>query len=209
MTNSGGHDALVLLSKVLYQALTLTEVGRIGWKALFTSWLQRTNAGNQVLLRERHADLGAVRHRGAVVMGQVDQLLPGRVAGLHLRGVRQRGDRDQLVPAAELQDAQRSMTASFALSLENPSEVLNLYVLRQMYGYPADYWDKYSDRIMAVTPAQVQAVAKKYLDPAKLQIVAVGDSSKIEAGLKKIGPVEMFDDEGKPVLGSPASPPAR
>ena len=117
--------------------------------------------------------------------------------------------RDQLVPAEELQDAQRSMTASFALSLENPSEVLNLYVLRQMYGYPADYWDKYSDRIMAVTPAQVQAVAKKYLDPAKLQIVAVGDSSKIEAGLKKIGPVEMFDDEGKPVPGSPASPPAR
>ena len=78
-----------------------------------------------------------------------------------------------------------------------------------MYGYPADHWDKYSDRIMAVTPAQVQAVAKKYLDPAKLQIVAVGDSSKIEAGLKKIGPVEMFDDEGKPVPGSPASPPAR
>ena len=117
--------------------------------------------------------------------------------------------RDQLVPAAELQDAQRSMTASFALSLENPSEVLNLYVLRQMYGYPADYWDKYSDRIMAVTPAQVQAVAKKYLDPTKLQIVAVGDSSKIEASLKKIGPVEMYDDEGKPVAGSPASPTAR
>jgi len=105
--------------------------------------------------------------------------------------------RDALVPTEEFQDAQRSLTASFALSLENPSRVLDLYVLRQMYGFPVDYWDHYSDRIMAVTPAQVQAVAKKYLDPTRLQIVAVGDSSKIEAELKKIGPVDLFDDEGK------------
>ena len=48
---------------------------------------------------------------------------------------------DQPVPTAELDDAKRSMTASFALSLENPGEVLNLYVLRQMYGYPPDHWD--------------------------------------------------------------------
>jgi zinc protease len=107
--------------------------------------------------------------------------------------------RDEIVPTLEFQDAQRSMTASFALSLENPSQVLNLYVLRQLYGYPADYWDKYSDRIMAVTPAQVQAVARKYLDPTRLQIVAVGDQSKIETGLRKFGPVSVFDDEGKEV----------
>jgi zinc protease len=105
--------------------------------------------------------------------------------------------RDEPVPVAELQDAQRSMTASFALSLENPSEVLNLYVVRQMYAFSADYWDRYSDRILAVTPAQVQTVAKKYLDPTKLQVVAVGDTSKIEAALRKFGPVEVYDDEGK------------
>ena len=52
----------------------------------------------------------------------------------------------------------------------NPSEVLNLYVIRQMYGYPPDYWDRYSDRIMAVTPAQVQAVAKKYLIPRNCRL---------------------------------------
>ena len=107
--------------------------------------------------------------------------------------------REQPVPAAELQDAQRSMTASFALSLENPSEVLNLYVVRQMYAFPADYWDRYADRILAVTPAQVQAAARKYLDPTKLQIVAVGDNSKIEAGLRSFGPVELYDDEGKAI----------
>jgi zinc protease len=110
--------------------------------------------------------------------------------------------RDQPVPADEFKDAQRSLTASFALSLESPAELLNLYVVRQLYNYPVDHWDRYTDRIMAITPAQVQAVARKYLDPTKLQIVAVGDASKIEAGLRKFGPLQVFDDEGKPVEAS-------
>jgi len=29
--------------------------------------------------------------------------------------------------------------------------------------------------------------------------VAVGDSAKIETVLRKFGPVEMYDDEGKPM----------
>jgi zinc protease len=110
--------------------------------------------------------------------------------------------RDQLVPEAEFKDAQRSLTASFALSLENPAELLNLYIIRQLYNFPVDYWDRYTDRITAVTPAQVQAVARTYLDPARLQIVAVGDASKIEAGLKAFGPVELFDDEGRSVTAA-------
>jgi hypothetical protein len=52
---------------------------------------------------------------------------------------------------------------------------------------------------MAITPAQVQTVARKYLDPSKLQIVAVGDAAKIEPGLRKFGPLQLFDDEGKAV----------
>jgi len=107
--------------------------------------------------------------------------------------------RDQLVPDAEFKDAQRSLTASFALSLENPAELLNLYIVRQLYNFPVDYWDRYTDRIMAITPAQVQVVARKYLDPARLQIVAVGDATKIEKPLRTFGPVELFDDEGRTV----------
>ena len=110
--------------------------------------------------------------------------------------------RDQVVPDDEFKDAQRSMTASFALSLENPAELLNLYIVRQLYNFPVDYWDRYTDRIMSVTPAQVQAASSKYLDPAKLQIVAVGDASKIGTGLRAFGPVEVFDDEGRRTEGN-------
>jgi zinc protease len=111
--------------------------------------------------------------------------------------------RDEPVPSGEFMDAQRSLTASFALSLENPAALLNLYVVRQLYKFPVDYWDRYTDRISAVTPAQVQAVARKYLDPKRLQIVAVGDAEKIAAKLQAFGPLEVFDDEGKSVKASP------
>jgi predicted Zn-dependent peptidase len=107
--------------------------------------------------------------------------------------------REEPVPADEFRDAQRSLTASFALSLENPAGLLNLYIVRQLYKFPVDYWDRYTDRIAAVTPAQVQAVARKYLDPKQLQIVAVGDAAKIASNLRSFGPLEVFDDEGKPV----------
>ena len=111
--------------------------------------------------------------------------------------------RDEPVPTDEFEDAQRSLIASFALSLENPAGLLNLYIVRQLYKFPVDYWDKYTDRIAAVTPAQVQAVARKYLDPKRLQIVAVGDAAKIAPVLRTVGPLEVFDDEGKPVKASP------
>jgi zinc protease len=51
----------------------------------------------------------------------------------------------------ELTDAKRSMVASFALSLESPVQLLNLYLTQWRYKLPADYWDRYAERIMAVT----------------------------------------------------------
>jgi zinc protease len=109
--------------------------------------------------------------------------------------------RDTVVPEQELKDRKRAMVASFALSLESPQQVLNYYVTRWTYGLPADYWDRYPARIMGVNAAQVQAAAKKYLDPSRVQIVAVGDAAKVESILRKFGPLEKYDTEGKRVMG--------
>jgi zinc protease len=109
--------------------------------------------------------------------------------------------RDTTVPAKELADRKRSLVASFALSLESPQQVLSYYVTRWIYKLPADYWDKYPARVMSVSAAQVQAAAKKYLDPARMQIVAVGDGKKVEEILRKFGKLEVYDTEGKKVMG--------
>ena len=107
--------------------------------------------------------------------------------------------REKPVPASEFSDSKRAIEASFALSLENPASILNYYVQSWTYGFPADYWDTYSAKIAAVTTEQAQAAAKKYWDPARLQIVAVGDGPKIAEIFAKYGTVEMFDAEGKPI----------
>ena len=105
--------------------------------------------------------------------------------------------RAEPVPDKEFMDRKRSLVASFALSLETPAAILGNYVTSRRYNLPADYWDKYPERLMAITQAQVQAAAVKYLDPARLQIVAVGDGTKIGEGLKQFGPVEVYDPDGK------------
>ena len=110
--------------------------------------------------------------------------------------------RDKPVPTSEFEDAKRAIVASFALSLENPAAILNYYIQSWTYGLPADYWDTYPARISAVTAEQAQAAAKKYWDPSRLQIVAVGDGPKITATFGKYGTVELFDQEGKPMKGS-------
>lgn len=107
--------------------------------------------------------------------------------------------RDKPVPDSELADAKRALVGSFAQNLESPQQVLGYYIDNWLYGLPADYWDTYPARISAVTAQQAQAAAKKYWDPAHLQIVAVGDAGKITDILKKKGDLEVYDAEGKPI----------
>jgi zinc protease len=107
--------------------------------------------------------------------------------------------RETPVPDKELADTKKALIAGFALSLESPNAVLNNYVERYLYKLPADYWDRYPDRIDAVTIADIQRVAQKYWSPERLQIVAVGDAAKVEPALKKLGTFQAYDAEGHPV----------
>jgi zinc protease len=106
--------------------------------------------------------------------------------------------RDERVPPAELEEQKRSIVASFALSLESPAQLLNYAITRKIYDLPADYWETYPARVMAVTAEDVQRVARQYVNPQTQQVVVVGDASKIRPVLEKFGAVEVYDAEGKP-----------
>jgi zinc protease len=102
----------------------------------------------------------------------------------------------EAVTTEELQKAKRSMVAQFALSMERPVSVLNFALTSERYGFADDYWDKYPDQIMAVTAGDVERVAKKYLDPGAIQIVAVADAAKVKPMLEKWGSVTLFAADG-------------
>jgi len=113
--------------------------------------------------------------------------------------------RDTKVPDDELDDARRSIIARFALSLEQPSALLNFWMTAQYYGLPQDYWDRYPEQVAKVSPDVVEATAKKYVDLDHLQIVCVGDGQQpgnnqgkpIKDILKQYGRLEVYDADGK------------
>jgi zinc protease len=107
--------------------------------------------------------------------------------------------RDKPVPEQELADGKRAIVGSFARDLENPQQVLGYYIDNWLYGLPADYWDTYPARVSAVTAAHAQAAARKYWAPERLQIVAVGDASKITEPLRKKGELLIYDADGNPM----------
>ena len=105
--------------------------------------------------------------------------------------------RNRPVPADELDNAKRALVASFALSTENQGTALSNATQIKEYGFPADYWDTYPEKIAAVTAADVQRIAQKYIPFDDLVIVVVGDASKIRGVLAEFGPIEEWDTEGR------------
>lgn len=107
--------------------------------------------------------------------------------------------RDQKVSEAELNDARRSIVAHFALSLEQPATLLNSWMTVVYYKLPQDYWDRYPEEVTKVGLETVQRAALKYIDLDHLQFVCVGDGKQIKDVLKKYGPIEVYNADGKRV----------
>jgi predicted Zn-dependent peptidase len=113
--------------------------------------------------------------------------------------------REQKVPESELNEARHAIVAAFALSLEQPQQLLTRWMIVQIEGLPMDYWDRYPAEIAEIKAEQVQAAAEKYVDLAHLQIVCVGDAKQagneqkqtIRQVLEKYGSVEVYDANGK------------
>jgi predicted Zn-dependent peptidase len=115
--------------------------------------------------------------------------------------------RDEKVPDGELEEAKRAIVAGFALQLESPQQLISNAIIRKIYGFPDDYWDTYPAKVMAITADDVQRVAKKYIDPNTIQVVAVGDGNKIKLMLEKFGTVQMYATDGKPATAKSAAAP--
>ncbi|WP_116807830.1 M16 family metallopeptidase [Steroidobacter cummioxidans] len=94
------------------------------------------------------------------------------------------------VSERELTNARRALIGRFALSLDSPLSLMGNLATQKIYKLPADYWDTYPQRVEAITPADIQRVAKKYYARDRLQIIAVGDAAQVSKILEKYGTVE-------------------
>jgi predicted Zn-dependent peptidase len=90
------------------------------------------------------------------------------------------------VPAEELARAKNYIALRYPGAFETTGDMSRRLEDAIVYHLPEDYFGKYIQNIQAVTVADVQRVAEKYIQPDKFAVVVVGDRQKIEAPIKAL-----------------------
>ncbi|MEM1330149.1 MAG: pitrilysin family protein [Planctomycetota bacterium] len=86
------------------------------------------------------------------------------------------------VSEVELTTAQNSFIETFPRTFESKPAMLGVFINDEWTGRDPGFWATYRDRVRAVTRADVQRVAKEYLDPENAAILIVGPWDDIYAG---------------------------
>jgi predicted Zn-dependent peptidase len=104
------------------------------------------------------------------------------------------------VPQAELQKAKRYLQLQLPSLFETTGDIALQLIPLAVHKLDLSFYNSYVQQIEQVTQADVQRVARKYIDPDRLSIVVVGDRKQIERGIEKLGmgDVEIRDIYGKP-----------
>ena len=105
------------------------------------------------------------------------------------------------VPAAELAKAKTYLQLQMPASFETTGQIANQLVPIVLYDLPLDYYNSYAQQIDRLTQADVQRVAREYIDPSRLAIVIVGDRASIEGGVRalRLGELLIRDLSGQPI----------
>lgn len=97
--------------------------------------------------------------------------------------------RNEAPPDSELTGIKNNIAGVFAIQNSSRSGVISQLQFTDLHGLPANYLQNYVKNIMAVTPEQVQNVARTYLDPQKLSIAIVGDKKVVDPQLGPFRPI--------------------
>ncbi|MDQ2899939.1 MAG: insulinase family protein, partial [Acidobacteriota bacterium] len=98
---------------------------------------------------------------------------------------------EETVKAEELTDTKNYLNGVYLIRLEPQSGLADQLAIIKLMGLPNDYLETYTAHVRSVEPDQIEKVAKKYMTPDNSTIVVVGDASKIQKALEKIGTVTL------------------
>jgi zinc protease len=105
------------------------------------------------------------------------------------------------ISVEELKTEQANATLDLPGSFETVQQLSGGYGNILQYNLPDDYYNTYTEKALAITPAVANQVAEKYIQPNHLIWVVVGDMNKVEPGIRElnIGEVHKIDVNGNPV----------
>ncbi len=81
---------------------------------------------------------------------------------------------EEPVPEEELRRAKDALVLSLPRAFETPGRVASRFATLEAYDLPRDYWERFPERVEAVTADEVLRVSRRYFDPAGLVTVVVG-----------------------------------
>jgi len=98
-----------------------------------------------------------------------------------------------LLPADELEKAKNYLALLLPRNFETSSNLASSLSQMFIYNLPDDYFATYTDRIRAVTSAEVQRIAQKYIQPDRFAVVVIGDRKIIEPAIRalNLGPIRV------------------
>jgi zinc protease len=98
------------------------------------------------------------------------------------------------VPAEELRRSKNYVSLRFPAGFETTVDISRRLEDAIVYRLPDDYFAKYVANIEAVTAADVQRVAEKYVRPDRSVVVITGDRKVIEPGIAalKLGAIKIL-----------------
>ena len=101
------------------------------------------------------------------------------------------------IPPDEVEKAKNFLALLLPRNFETTERVAGSLAQLFIYNLPGDYYATYTQRIRAVTPADLQRVAERYIQPDKFAIVVVGDRKVIEPGITalNLGPLKAVAAE--------------
>jgi len=90
------------------------------------------------------------------------------------------------IPADELARAKNYVALRYPGGFETTGDVSRQLENALVYHLPDDFFSSYVPKIQAVTAADVQRVAQKYVQPDRFAVVVVGDLATIEPQIKAL-----------------------
>lgn len=93
----------------------------------------------------------------------------------------------------ELALAKEAYLNSFVFNFDSKGLIIRRLMTYEYFGYPSDFLQKTKDEIEKVTKADVLRVAKKHLQPEKMQVLVVGRAEDFDEPLSVLGPVNEVD----------------
>jgi zinc protease len=110
------------------------------------------------------------------------------------------------IPSDELAKAKRYLQLGLPEDFETNGSIASQLIPLVTYGIPLDFYSTAVQNIGAVSQADVQRVARQYVDPDHLTIVIVGDRKSIEPGLQALKPGTIVVRDVRDVLAGMPMP---